>query len=153
MCSPFSASVVGDAPRGLVDLLGDELADLGNVLAEIEMDAVDGVADLLGLADQRVALAAEVLQQPADAHFVVVVGVFERGDLVGDQRFELGGARERALDAVAHGRDLAPDRLADGDDRFARDRLPGSARRMATSAIDWAISRNSCERQAMWAST
>ena len=54
---------MGDAPRGLVDLLGHQLADLGNVVAEIEMDAVDGVADLLGLADQRVALAAEILQQ------------------------------------------------------------------------------------------
>ena len=54
---------MGDAPRRLVDLLGHELADLGNVVAEIEMDAVDGVADLLGLADQRVALAAQILQQ------------------------------------------------------------------------------------------
>ncbi len=87
------------------------------------MHAVDGVANLLGLADQRVALAAEILQQRADAHLVVVVGVFERGDFVGDQRLELGGARERALDAVAHGRDLAADRLADGDDRLARNRL------------------------------
>ena len=123
MCSPFSASVMGDAARRLVDLLGDELADLRNVVGEIEMHAVDGVAHLLGLADQRVALAAEILQQGADAHLVVVVGVLERGDLVGDQRLELGGARERALDAVAHGGDLAADRLPDGDDQFARDRL------------------------------
>ena len=114
---------VRDAPRGVVDLLGHQLADLGNVVAEIEMNAVDGVADRLGLADQRVALAAQVLQQGADAHLVVVVGVFEGGDLVGDEGLELGGARERALHAVAHGRDLAPDRLADGDDRLARDRL------------------------------
>ena len=114
---------VGDPARCLVDLLGHELADLGNVVAEIEMDAVDGVADLLGLADQRVALAAQILQQRADAHLVVVVGVLEGGDLVRHQRLELGGARERALDAVAHGGDLAADRLADGDDRLARHRL------------------------------
>ncbi len=113
----------GDAARGVVDLLGDELADLRDVVAEVEMHAVDGVADLLGLSDQRVALAAEILQQRADAHFVVVVGVFERRHLVGDQRLELGGARQRALDAVAHGRDFAADRLTDGDDRLARDRL------------------------------
>ena len=111
---------VGDPPRGFVDLLGDQLADLGNIPAEIEVHAVDGIADLLGLADQGIALAAEVLQQRANTHFVVVVGVFERGHLVGDQRFELGGACERALDAVAHGGHLAPDRLADGDDRLAR---------------------------------
>ena len=114
---------MGNAPRGLVDLLGYELADLGNVVAEIEVDAVDGVADLPGLADEGIALAAQILQQRADAHLVVVVGVFEGGDLVRDQRLELGGARERALDAVAHGGDFAPDRLADGDDRLARHRL------------------------------
>ena len=114
---------MGDPPRRLVDLLGDQLADLGNVMAEIEVHAVDGVADLAGLADQGVALAAQILQQRADAHFVVVVGMLEGGDLVRHQRLELGGARQRALDAVAHGGDFAPDRLADGDDRFARDRL------------------------------
>ena len=114
---------MGDAARGLVDLFGHQLADLRDVAAEIEMDAVDGLADLLGLSDQGVALLAEVLQERADAHLVVVVGVFERGHLVGDQRLELGGARERALDAVAHGGDLAADRLADRDDRFARHRL------------------------------
>ncbi len=69
---------VGDSPRRLVDLLGNEFADLRNVVAQVEMDAVDGVANLLGLADQGVALAAEILQQRADAHFVVVIGVFER---------------------------------------------------------------------------
>ena len=111
---------MGDAPRRLVDLIGDQLADLRDVVAEIEMDAVDGVADLLGLADQGIALAAQILQQRPDAHLVVVVGVLERRHLVGDQRLELGGTRERALDAVAHGGDLAPDRLADGHDQLAR---------------------------------
>ena len=85
------------------------------------MHAGDGVADLLALADQGVALVREGLEQAADADFVVVIGALERGHLVGDQSFELGGARERALDAVAHRGDLAADRLADGDDRLARD--------------------------------
>ena len=48
-----------------------------------------------------------VVQQAADAHFVVVIGALQRGDFVGDQRFELGGARQRALDAVAHRGDFA----------------------------------------------
>ena len=73
----FFGKRVGDPPRGFADLLGDELTDLRNVAGKVEMDAVDGVADLLGLADQGVALAAEILQQRADAHFVVVVGVFQ----------------------------------------------------------------------------
>ena len=119
---PFGKGV-SDPPRSVVDLLGNELADLGNVVAEIEVDAVDGVADLSGLADEGIALAAQILQQRADAHFVVVVGMFEGGNLVRHQRLEFGGARERALDAIAHGGHLAPDRLPDGDDRFARDRL------------------------------
>ena len=87
------------------------------------MDAVDGVAHLLGLAHQGVALAAEILQQCPDTHLVVVIGVLERGHLVGDQSLELGGARQGALDAVAHRRHLAPDRLPDGHDRLARYRL------------------------------
>ncbi len=49
--------------------------------------------------------------------------MLERGHLVGDERLELGRARQGALDAVAHGRHLAPDRLTDGHDRFAGDGL------------------------------
>ena len=59
-------------------------------------------------------------EQIADAHFVVVIGALERGDFVVHQRFQLGGARERALDAVAHGGDFAADGLADGHDLLAR---------------------------------
>ena len=114
---------MGDAPRSLVDLLGNEFADLGNVVAEIEVDAVDGVADLAGLTDEGIPLAAQILQQRPDTHLVIVVRVLEGGDLVRHQGLELGGARKRALDAVAHGGDFASNGLADGDDRLARDRL------------------------------
>ena len=109
----------GDATGSVVHLFGDELADLRDVRTEVEMDAVDGVANLLGLADQRVALAAKILQQTANAHLVVVISMFQRGDFVGNQRFEFGGARERAFHAVAHSRNLATDRLSDGDDGLA----------------------------------
>ena len=115
---------LGDLLRAVVDPLGDVVADRGDVVRQIEMHAGDRVAHLFGLADQRVALMRERLEQAADADFVVVVGAFERRHLVGDQRFELGGARERALDAVAHGRDLAADGLADGDDRIRGRPLP-----------------------------
>ncbi len=63
---------------------------------------------------------ARSCKQAANADFVVAVGALERGDFVLHQRFELAGARQRALDAVAHGRDFAADRLADGDDGIAR---------------------------------
>ena len=110
----------GDAFRHLVDARGDRVADHGDVLAQVDLHAGNRVADLLGLADQVVALMGDVLQQRADAHFVVAVGALERRDLVGDERFEFAGARDRALDAVAHRGDLAADRLADSDHRFAR---------------------------------
>ena len=109
----------GDATGSVVHLFGNELADLRDIRTEVEMDAVDGVANLLGLADQRVALAAKILQQTANAHLVVVISMFQRGDFVGNQRFEFGGAREGAFHAVAHSRNLATDRLSDGDNGLA----------------------------------
>ncbi len=110
----------GDALRHFVDLVGDQIADRGDVVGEIEMHAGNGAADLFGLADQGLALMHEFRKQLADAHFVVVIGALERGDLVVHQRFQLGGAGERALDTVAHGGDFAADGVADGDDLFAR---------------------------------
>ena len=114
------------------------------------MDIVDGGADLLGLADQRVTLVGEILDQAADADFVVAVSAGKRRDFVLYQRFKFAGARQCALDAVAHSRDFAPDRLADIDDE-SRATASGSESRMATPAMDCAISRNSWLRQAMWA--
>ena len=79
--------------------------------------------DVLGLTDQRVALAGEILQQTAHPHLVVVIGAFKRPDLVLHQRFKLARAGQRALDPVAHGRDLAADGLSDGHDRIPRHAL------------------------------
>ncbi|MGY4596763.1 hypothetical protein ACVWXL_004509 [Bradyrhizobium sp. GM22.5] len=104
----------GDGLGDLVDARGDRVRDQRDVMAQIDLHAGDGAADLLGLADQIVALMRDVLEQGADAHFVVGIGAFERRDLVGDQRLELAGARDGALDAVAHRRNLAADGLADG---------------------------------------
>ncbi len=58
--------------------------------------------------------------KPRISDFVVAIGALERCDFVLHQGFELAGARQRALDAVAHGGDLAADRLADGDDGIPR---------------------------------
>ena len=111
---------LGDALRRLVDLRPDDVADGRQIVREVDLDVADSGTHLLGLADQDIALVGELLQQAADAHFIVAVGALERGDLVLHQRLELAGARERALDAVAHGRDFAADRLADGDDGIPR---------------------------------
>ena len=107
---------MGDALRGLVDLLADEVADRGQILREIDVHVIDGGAHLLGLPDQRVALVGEILQQPANPYLVFAVGAFERGNLALHQRLQLARARQRPLDAVAHGRDLAADRLSDSHD-------------------------------------
>jgi len=118
ICSPFSASewVI----RWAASLTCWPTRE---VLRQVDVDVVDGGPHLLGLADQGVALVREVLEQPADADFVVAIGALERRDLVLHQRFELAGARQRPLDAVAHGGDLAADRLTDGDDGIARHAL------------------------------
>ena len=110
----------GDALGDFADLVGDQIADRGDVVRQIEVDAGDGVAHVLGLTDQGLALVGEPVEKIADAHFVVVVGALDRGDFVVHQRFQLGRARQRALDSVAHGGDFAADGLSDRDDLLAR---------------------------------
>ena len=105
----------GDALGDFVDPRGDRVRDQRDVVAQVDLHAGNGAANLFGLADQVVALMGDVLQQGADPHFVVAVGALQRRDFVGDQGFEFAGACDRAFDAVAHGRDFAADRLADGD--------------------------------------
>ena len=89
-------------------------------MAQIDLHAGNGAANLLGLADQIVALMRDVLQQRADPHLVVGIGALERRDFIGDEGFQFAGACDRTLNTVAHGRDFAADRLTDGDHRIAR---------------------------------
>ena len=109
----------GDALGDFVDARCDRVRDQRDVVAQIDLHAGDGAANLLGLSDQIVALMGDILQQRADAHFVVAVGALQRRDFVGDEGFKFAGACDRALDAVAHRGDFAADRLADGDHRIA----------------------------------
>ena len=109
----------GDALGDFIDAGRDRIRDQGDIVAKVDLHAGDGAANLLGLADQIVALVGDILQQRADAHLVVAVGALERRDFVGNQGLEFAGTRDRALDAVAHGGDFAADRLADGHHRVA----------------------------------
>ena len=68
------------------------------------------------MGDDGVALLAEPVDQRADACLVLGVGALELVDLGVDQRLQLDGARQRALDAFAHRRDLAAHGLADHHD-------------------------------------
>jgi hypothetical protein len=83
------------------------------------MGAGDGGADALGVADDRVALAAKFLHQAAYAHLIVGVAALERVDFGMDQRLEFRCAGNGALDAFVHGRDFAANGLADGEDAVA----------------------------------
>ena len=109
----------GDALGDFIDAGCDRVRDQGDIVAKVDLHAGDGAANLLGLADQIVALMGDILQQRADAHLVVAVGALQRRDFVGNQGLEFAGTRDRALDAVAHGGDFAADRLADGHHRVA----------------------------------
>ncbi len=104
----------GDALCDLIDAGRDRIADQRDVVTQIDLHAGDGAANLLGLADEIIALVRDILQQRADTHFVVGIGALKRGDLIGDEGFEFTGARDGTLHAIAHGRDFAADRLTDG---------------------------------------
>ena len=110
----------GDALGDFVDAGGDRIRDQRDVVAQVDLHAGNRAAHLFGLTDQVVALMGDVLQQRADPHLVVGIGAFQRRDFVGDQGFQFARARNRALDAVAHRGDFAPDRLADGHHGIAR---------------------------------
>ena len=101
------------------DAGGDFLAGRRQLFLELLVGAGDGGADALGVADDRIALAAEFLDQAAHAHFVVGIAALERIDLGMDQGLQFGSASYRALDALVHGRDFAADGLADGQDAVA----------------------------------
>ena len=109
----------GDAFRDFVDAGGDRVRDQCDIVTQVDLHAGNGAAHLFGLADQVVALMGDVLKQRANPHLVVAVGAFKRRDLVGHQRFEFAGARDRAFDAVTHRRDFAADRLSNRYHRVA----------------------------------
>ncbi len=52
----------GDAFGNVVDARGDRVRDQCDIVAQIDLHAGNGAADLLGLADQVVALMGDVLQ-------------------------------------------------------------------------------------------
>ena len=78
---------------------------------------------LVGMLDDGLALGAQPVDQHAHARLVVGIGAFELVDLGMDDGLELHRARDRALDAFAHGRHLAADGLADHHDAVLGERL------------------------------
>src|SRR5438874_5977784 len=68
----------GDALCDLVDAGGDRIRDQRDIVAQVDLHAGDGATNLLGLADQIVALMRDILQQSADSHLVVAVSALKR---------------------------------------------------------------------------
>ena len=111
---------LGEVAAGFDDGARDALADHVEVEHKAGVALGDRFADALCVGDHRFALAGQFLDQRAHARFIVGVGAFERGDLVVDHHFELAGAREGALEAVAQGVHLTAHGLADRGDLFGR---------------------------------
>ena len=65
----------------------------------------------------------EFVDQQPDAALVFAVGAFEVRHLGAHDHFEFAGAGQGALDAVAHRRGFAADRLRQRNDLFGRDGL------------------------------
>ena len=109
--------------RGAKDVLANDIACRIDFVAQRLMGAGDRGAHALGVADDGLALAAEAVDERTDTALIVGVGAFELADLAVDERFELDGTRQRALDAFAHRGNLAAHRLADHHHAVLRDIL------------------------------
>ena len=92
-----------DAFRMLSRMMSLACADL---VAQRLMRAGDRGADALRMGDDGFALAAQPVDQRADARGVLRIGALDLVDFGVDERFEFDRARERALDAFAHRRQL-----------------------------------------------
>ncbi|CDX54351.1 hypothetical protein MPL1032_190028 [Mesorhizobium plurifarium] len=102
--------------RGVEDRVADDIAGRADLVAQRLVRAGDGSAHALGMRDDRLALAAQTVDQRTDAGLVLGIGAFDLADFAVDKRFELDGASERPLDAFAHGCHLAANGLADHHD-------------------------------------
>ena len=80
-------------------------------------------AHLVSIREDRLALRGEFIDERAHAAFVLAVGPFEVRHFGADESLELAGARQSALDAVAHGSDFAADRLRQRHHLLGGDRL------------------------------
>ena len=119
----LGAEGLRDAHAGVADGFRQLQRRRRERVGEIFMRARHGAAHLLGVEHDGLALVREIVDQSTDAPLVVGVGAFERRDFGAHERLEFAGARERALDAVAHRGDLAADGLRERDDLLGGDRF------------------------------
>ena len=101
-------------------MAGKLLTRLVKITGDRLLRGADGGARTLRIDNDRFALIREIVDETAHAQLIVGVGALQRCNLVMHQKLKLAGTRQSTLNAIAHGRDLATDRLADGDDGTGR---------------------------------
>ena len=107
----FAAQRGGDPVARLADPLGQPHANRLKLARQAVMGCADGTADAVRIADNRLTLARQLVNQRADAALIVAVGALQVRDLAAHHRLKLAGACQRPLNAIAHGGNLAPDGL------------------------------------------
>ncbi len=115
------AERTGHPVAGLGHRLRDDAAGIVEILGQPFMGAADRKFHPLGITDHGFALRHQLVDQRAQADFIVGIGALERRDLAAHDGLKLTGARNRALDAVAHGGDFAADGLAQRQDGIGAD--------------------------------
>ena len=112
-----------DASSGFADAQRHAVARLLEFLRKGFLRIGDGGAHPVGVGQNRLALGGEFVDELAHAPLVVGVGPLEIGDFRPDHGFKFAGARQRALQPVAHGGDFAADGLRQSDDLVGGERL------------------------------
>ena len=113
----------GEPLSGLVQSLAQTVSGGIEVPGDAAVRVGDRVAHARTAGDDRFALIGHFGDERANLAFVVGIGALERRDFGLHPGLEFGGARQRALDAVAHRGELAANRLRQGGDMFARHRF------------------------------
>ena len=117
----FRSERGGDARARVAHRFGEMGGGRGELLRKRVAGAEKRGAGVVGVHDDRFALARQLVDQQSDAAFVFRIGAFEVRHLRAHDDFKLAGARQRPFDPVAHRGGLAADRLRERHDLFGGD--------------------------------
>ncbi len=121
--APLEAERVGDMEASVGDARRQPIGHSIEVARQGLVSARNGAPHPVRVRHHGFALVDEFVDHRAHAAFVVRIRPFETRDFIADEVFELARPGKSTLDAIAHGRDLAPDRMRKDDDLLGRDRF------------------------------
>ncbi len=107
----FGSERGGDARSRLAHRFGEMDRGRREFLRKRFARAKERRPRVVGIDDDGLAFARQFVDEQPNAPLIVGVGAFEVGDLGAHDHFKLAGARQRALDAVAHGGGFTSNRL------------------------------------------